>query len=315
MKDMLRRSIESVSIDLSCNKDCDSCERFFDCPEQIKWEVLERTGKPSRIRTNLSRVRYKIAITAGKGGVGKTLTTVNIATALAMRGYKVAVLDQDFEGPNDHVMLGVKDKKLKVRKDGKIEPVEALLGIKVLSMGNVLGADKEIHWFYEMRRSATFEFLAYVNYGERDFLVIDLPPGTSADAVNVFKYLPGLNGVIGVTAPTEVTSDVVRRALLLAKKAGIPILGIIENMSGLICPGCGEYFEPLRSGAGERNAKILGVPFLGKIPLEPSISKSSNVGVPFVYSHPNSASAKAIQSVVDVILKSIKVTPFLEAPR
>jgi ATP-binding protein involved in chromosome partitioning len=147
----LKRVVESVSVDLGCKKDCDSCERFFDCPEQFKWDVLERTGKPQRIRANLSGIKYKIAVTAGKGGVGKTLVTVNLAAALAMRGYKVAVLDQDFEGPNDHVMLGVKDMKLTVRKDGKIEPIKALLGIKVASMGNVLGADTI--------RSSNFEVL------------------------------------------------------------------------------------------------------------------------------------------------------------
>ncbi|OGW14507.1 MAG: hypothetical protein A3G93_04920 [Nitrospinae bacterium RIFCSPLOWO2_12_FULL_45_22] len=293
------REIISINVDLSCDKFCESCEKFFECenPEKDKMFIRRRMGKAKQ---TMSKIKHKIAIVGGKGGVGKSITTVNLGTALAMLGRKVSILDQDFDGATVPKMLGIMAKKLTLSDDG-ILPVEGTLGIQVISMGNILQDDEVLTWFHDMRRNATEEFLSHVVYGERDYLLIDLPPGTSSDSVNMMEYIPDLSGAVIVTVPSEVSQNVAYKASLLCRKAKVRIFGVIENMGGFVCPECGTTVNILRFGGGEKLAKDLEVPFLGRIPLDPRLSVCSDEGKPFVLAHPESPASKEVMKIAKTL--------------
>lgn len=297
------REIVAINVDLSCDRYCESCEKFFECenPEKEKMMARRRMGRAKEV---MSKIKYKLAVVGGKGGVGKSLTTTNLSTALAMKGRRVSILDQDFDGATIPKMLGILDKKLSLTDEG-IVPVEGLLGIQVISMGNILGSDEVLTWFHEMRRNATEEFLSHVVYGERDYLLIDLPPGTSSDSVNMMEYIPDLTGAVIVTVPSEVSQNVAWKAALLCRKAKVKIFGVIENMGGFVCPECGKRVDIMRYGGGEKLANDLEVPFLGRVPLDPRVSICSDEGKPFVYAHPDSPASEEIRKIVDQLEKLI----------
>jgi len=290
------REILAVNVDLSCDRNCEGCEKFFDCQAPYKLEIYLRR-RMERAQKVLSKVRYKIAVAAGKGGVGKSTLTANLATAFAAKGYRVTILDQDFDGPSIPRMLGILGKRLKLSDEG-ILPVEGFLGIQVVSTGSILSDDDILTWFHDMRRNATEEFLSHVAYGERDFLIIDLPPGTSSDTVNIMQYIPNLDGAVIVTIPSEVSQGVAKRATHLFQKAHLPVLGIVENMSGVVCPDCGSVNYILGSGGGEKLAREMNVPFLGRIPMDQRLSQAMDKGVPFITEYPDSPATKALLEVV-----------------
>ncbi len=294
-----RKGIISLNVDLNCDFKCESCERFFKCKSPEKLKIFDRR-RMSRVRKTMAQIRHKIAVCAGKGGVGKSVVTSNLGTALAMRGRKVAILDHDFDGSCIPRMLGVLGKKLHMGRRGII-PVEGLLGIKIIAMALILEEEDTNTWFHELRRNATEEFLAHAEYGECDYLMIDLPPGTSSDAVNIMEYIPDLDGMVIVTNPTEVSQIVAKRATLMALEAGVKVLGVIENMSGFVCPKCNNIVHALKYGGGEKLAHNLEVPFLGRIPLDPMISDSSDDGKPYVYAYPESQASKALLAITDKI--------------
>jgi ATP-binding protein involved in chromosome partitioning len=257
-----------------------------------------------RARTAMAKIKHKIAVLAGKGGVGKSMATSVIGVALAMRGHNVCILDQDFDGPCIHKMMGVAGKPLTMGKKGII-PVEGPLRIKVISMGNVIKDDEALTWFHQMRRNATEELLCHVDYGEADYLLIDLPPGTSSDSVNIMQYVPDLDGAVVVTIPAKVSQVIAKKATKLCQQAGVRVLGVVENMSGYVCPECGKSYDILQSGGGELLADECDVPFLGKIPLDPRVSDANDSGVSFIVSHPDCESAKATLQIVDGIVAGI----------
>jgi len=305
--------IHALNVDFSCPVNeygeicCDRCERFFDCRSEKKWEIYNES-RMRLAREKMARIRHKLVIVGGKGGVGKTTVSVNLALDLALRGFKVSILDSDFDGSCVPKMLGVTDKKLKLGRDG-IVPVEGPYGIQVVSMGNVVEKDQVVTWYTDLRRGATEEFLAHVQYGERDFLLVDLPPGTSADSVNTMEFIPDLTGAIVVTVPSEVSQGIALKATLLCKKANVRVLGIIENMSGHVCRFCGHKNDILTRGGGERLAQETGVPFLGRIPLDGSLSKAADEGIPFIEAFPQSEAALSTRAITDKILQAIGSAP------
>ncbi|OGW18165.1 MAG: hypothetical protein A3G93_12300 [Nitrospinae bacterium RIFCSPLOWO2_12_FULL_45_22] len=258
------------------------------------------------VKEKMKRIKHKIAIVGGKGGVGKTTVSVNFSMDLALRGYRVSILDSDFDGSCVPKMLGTVGERLKIGNKGVI-PVEGPLGIQIISMGNVVEKDQVITWYTDLRRGATEEFLSHVDYGERDFLIIDLPPGTSADSVNTMEFIPDIDGALVVTIPSVVSQGIALKAALLCKKANVRILGVVENMSGHICRFCGHKNDILASGGGESLARQLEAPFLGKIPLDGSLSKTADEGIPFVKAFPETEAAKATKIITDKVLESIGV--------
>ncbi|MFQ5875845.1 MAG: P-loop NTPase [Dehalococcoidia bacterium] len=295
--------IVKINIDQSCDYDCEACARYFECMDPEKSLIYER-GRMDIAAKKMAKIKRKIIVLGGKGGVGKTTVAVNLAAALALRGRSVCCLDSDFDSPSVPRMLGVKGKRITVGKEGLI-PVENEYGVKVISTGLILEDADVITWYHDMRRGATEEFCSHVAYGQLDYLVVDLPPGTGSDTINMIQYIPDLNGAIIVTIAAEVSQATARRATILCERANIPILGVIENMSGFCCPNCGNDFYLMRYGGGEKLAAEMGVPFLGRLPLELVVSEGCDEGIPFIINNRESPAAKTFTSIVDSIEKTL----------
>jgi ATP-binding protein involved in chromosome partitioning len=286
------KEVVRFNVQLKCDHHCENCEKFFDCNDESKFKMYRRRRMSQAVK-KMNGIKHKITISGGKGGVGKSTTTVNLAVALAMMGRKVTILDQDFDGSSIPRMLGIQGKKRLTYGAKGIIPAEDELGLGMHIIGlGLIYPDEVVTMFHEMRRGTTEEFLANVDYGERDYLIVDLPPGTSSDACNLLQYIPGLDGTVTVTAPTNVSQLAARKATLLSAKAGSRVLGIIENMSGYICGQCGNEFDFMKRGGGQGLAEELGVPFLGRIPLHPEVSRSGDEGTPFVFKYPDNPASK-----------------------
>ena len=297
---MAQREIKKINIDMSCDLKCEDCEKYFECSAPQK-EAFQKRGVYARAREAMAKIKHKILILGGKGGVGKSMGCANIAYALAMRDRKVTVLDQNFDCPAIPIMLGMEGYGIKVSEEGGLLPAVGPKNIQVISMGLILGEDEVLTWFHDLKRNATEEFLGYVDYGERDYLVMDIPAGTSSETVNVIKLIPEMSGSIVFTVPSEVSQNVARRAVLISQQAGVPVIGIVENMSDLKCPKCGSSVAVMQEGGGEKLAREMDVPFVGKIPMSRDIAVSLDTGEPFVEKHADSEAAKVINKAVDMI--------------
>lgn len=293
-----------MNIDQSCDYNCEDCERYFECISSEKYQIYER-GRMDIAARKLSKIKWKIMVLGGKGGVGKTTVAATIATTLALKGRNVCCVDSDFDSPSVPRMLGLKNSRLMIGSRGMI-PVPSPFGVKVMSTGFFIKDADVITWYHDMRRGATEEFFANTDYGELDYLIVDLPPGTSSDSVNVMQYVANVTGAIIVTIASEVSQATARRCAFLCRKGGVPILGIIENMSGFTCPHCQQDINVLRFGGGEKLAKEMEIPFLGRIPLEQNVSDGSDEGTPVVIRAPESQAAKAFFEIVDKIENMIE---------
>jgi len=255
------------------------------------------------LRTRMNKIRHKIAVISGKGGVGKSLVTVNLAMALAMKGRngRIGILDSDIHGPCVPKMLGLKGSRLQSGPPG-VFPAFGPMNIKVVSMGFLLPTDDSpVIWRGPLKMGAIRQFLSEIAWGNLDYLLIDLPPGTGDESLSVLQLLPEMDGVIIVTIPSEVSQDVVKKAVTFARKMGVPTIGIVENMSGMVCPHCGEKIDVFSVGGGEKIANDMGVPFLGNIPLDPRVSTAMDAGTPFIAVHPDSTAANSFNSIVEKI--------------
>ena len=275
---------------------------------ELKQEMEEQKDEKTILNLRMSKIKHKIAIISGKGGVGKTLVTVNLAVSLAMRGRngRIGLLDADIHGPCVPKMLGMKGDRLRVSPTG-VFPALGLLNIKVVSMGFLLSSDEEpIIWRGPLKMGAIKQFLSEIEWGYLDYLLIDLPPGTGDEPLSVLQLLPDIDGVIIVTIPSEVSKDVVKKAVTFARKMDVPIIGIVENMSGMICPHCGGRIDVFSRGGGEKMAVEMGVPMLGSIPLDPKISEDSDAGAPFIVEHRDSEASKVFLAMVQNIEKFVE---------
>ena len=255
------------------------------------------------LRTRMKKIKHKIAIISGKGGVGKTLTAVNLAISFALQCYenRVGLLDADLHGPCVPKMLGMDDQKLRVGPVGAF-PALGPLGVKVVSMVFVLeGPEVPVIWRGPLKMRAIQQFLTDIVWGELDFLFIDLPPGTGDEPLSVMKLLPELDGVVIVTIPSEVSQNVVEKAITFSRQLNIPVIGIVENMSGFVCPTCGTETHIFKTGGGEKVAEKHSIPFLGRIPIDPRICEASDLGRPFIMEYPDSPAAKAFAQIVNKI--------------
>lgn len=261
-----------------------------------------------KIKVRTSKIRHKIAVISGKGGVGKSTVTVNLAMAFAMHGYahSVGILDADITGPCVPKIIGLHGQRVQAGPAG-IFPAMGPLGIKVLSMDFLLPSDEvPVIWRGPLKMKAISQFLSDIVWGELDFLFIDLPPGTGDEPLSIMQLLPEMDGVVIVTIPSEVSQIVVKKAVTFSRKLNIPVIGIVENMSGFVCPKCGAEINIFKAGGGKKIAKDLMIPFLGGIPIDPEICEASDKGVPFIVEHMNSPATKAFMKIVKKIEAFLK---------
>ena len=238
-------------------------------------------------------VKNLIAVSSGKGGVGKSTVTANLAVALRLTGLQVGLMDADIYGPNIPIMMGVTEPPEKIGE--KIRPAEGH-GVKVMSMGFFVPEETPVVWRGPMVHGAIQQFFRDVEWGELDYLLIDLPPGTGDVQLTLSQLVP-LTGAITVTTPQEVALHDVRKGIMMFQKVNVPILGVIENMSYYLCAHCGERSEIFSFGGGERAAEKFEVPFLGRIPIDQAIRQGGDMGMPIVVADPSSPQAKVFSEI------------------
>lgn len=282
-------------------KPCESCEVSPKCST-----VAKKEHEQKRLQEKLHHIRCKVMVMSGKGGVGKSTVATNLAASLALRGYQVGILDADLHGPDVPRMLGIEGQHLISKGDG-VEPVEVFAGFKAVSMALLAQEpDKAIVWRGPLKHSAIRQFLRDVNWGDLDFLFIDLPPGTGDEPLSVSKLIKEVDGAVIVTTPQDVALLDSRKAVSFSKQINIPVLGIVENMSGMTCPHCGESIDLFKIGGGEKAAKELGVPFLGRIPIDPQVVLSCDSGEPFVAKAYESLAKTAFIQVIQNLLEQLE---------
>jgi len=280
----------------------------------VKQEKQPQQDENKKLKFKMAKIKHKIAIISGKGGVGKSTVTANLAMAIATHGYanSVGVLDADITGPCIPKILGIRDQKLQVGPPG-IFPATGPLGMKVISMDFLLPSDETpVIWRGPLKMRAIQQFLSDIVWGELDFLFIDLPPGTGDEPLSVMQLLPDMDGVVIVTIPSEVSQIVVKKAVTFAKQMSVPVIGIVENMSGFTCPKCGEHIDIFNAGGGKKIAEDLKIPFLGRIPIDPEICRDSDKGSPFIIEHPDSLASKAFMEIVKKVEEFLKHRKKLE---
>jgi len=251
----------------------------------------------------LSQVRYKIAVASGKGGVGKSTVSTNLALALRSRGHSVGLLDADIYGPSQQMMLGLEGRPMIDEADEKILPMERH-GIKTMSLGLITDPDTPVIWRGPMVMKALDQFLSDVKWGELDYMVLDLPPGTGDAQLTLTQKVP-LTGAVIVTTPQDISLIDARKGLAMFRKVNVPVLGIIENMSYFICRHCGEREEIFGHGGGQRTAEMLGVPFLGEVPIDPNVVIGGDTGQPIVLRNPESPAAIAFMKLADEVARQV----------
>ncbi len=253
-----------------------------------------------RLESRLCRIKNKIVVLSGKGGVGKSTVAVNLATALALAGQRVGLLDVDIHGPSIPTMLGIQGQALK-GEPGELLPVE-VGGLKVMSVGFLLqNPDDAIIWRGPMKMGVIKQFLTDVNWGDLDYLIVDAPPGTGDEPLSVCQLIQPLTGAVIVTTPQKVAAVDVRKSVSFCKRLDVPVLGIVENMSGFVCPKCGELTQILPQGAGRQIASDMNVPFLGAIPIDPDVARAADSGQAFIGQFAQTNTGKIMQQIISQI--------------
>ncbi len=280
-----------------CGQECSSCKTADTCSSAKKGQA---GGLPPKAEID---VRHVIMVLSGKGGVGKSTVSVNLSYALSSHGKKVGLLDLDMHGPNVPKMLGLEDHKLAVMGD-HIEPVRVTGMLSVISMAFLLpDPGTPIIWRGPMKMAAIQQFLAEVNWGPLDYLVVDLPPGTGDEALTIAQLAPNVRGAVIVTTPQDVATLDARKSARFIEKLGLPVIGVVENMSGMLCPHCGGEIDLFGKGGGEKLARELKVPFLGSIPLDIEMRKAGDEGRPFIIRRGDSPTWKAVDKVMEELIR------------
>jgi ATP-binding protein involved in chromosome partitioning len=254
-----------------------------------------------KFKERMGKIKHKIAVISGKGGVGKSTITVNLATAFALKGSRVGILDADIHGPSVPRLLGLEGSQVQTTAMGAL-PVDGPLKMKVMSIDFFMAEQMPTIWRGPLKMRAIRQLLGEIVWGNLDYLFIDLPPGTGDEPLSIAQLLPDLDGVVIITMPSDLSSSIVKKAVTFAQRLKLPIIGVVENMSGFVCPHCNEKIEIFSSGGGKKMAQEEGVPFLGSIPIDPKVSADSDKGAPFIISHKDSAASKAFMEIVSKIV-------------
>jgi len=264
---------------------------------KIQMEVEQQ-----QVRLRMSRIKHKILILSGKGGVGKSTVSVNLAISLALAGKKVGLLDIDIHGPSIPKVLNLENARITLDNENII-PVEMMNNLKIMSIGFLLrGSSDAVIWRGPMKYKIIKQFLKDVDWGSLDFLIIDSPPGTGDEPLSIVQLLENCTGAIIVTTPQEVALSDVRKGITFCRNLNVNVLGVIENMSGFICPKCGYKTDIFKTGGGEKMAEEMNVPFLGKIPIDPAIVEACDSGKPYIQEYKESQAALAFkQSILQFV--------------
>ncbi|MDD1730386.1 MAG: Mrp/NBP35 family ATP-binding protein [Methanospirillum sp.] len=280
----------------SCDNNCSTCKQNSGCGQA--------NTLPPRAELD---VKHVILVLSGKGGVGKSTVAVNLAYALSNHGRQVGLLDLDIHGPNVPKMLGLEDHQLS-SENNKIIPVRVTGSLQVISMAFLLPEKSApVVWRGAMKAGAIRQFLEDTKWGSLDYLVVDLPPGTGDEALTIAQIAPNLRGAVIVTTPQDVSTLDSTKAITFVEMLKMDVLGVVENMSGLTCPHCGEVIDLFGKGGGERIANEHNVPFLGSIPLDPEMRKAGDEGRPFIIKRKDeSPSWKAIDDVMQKLVSIVE---------
>jgi Mrp family chromosome partitioning ATPase len=264
-----------------------------------KESIKEEEKKVSRM---LEKVKNTLLVFSGKGGVGKSTVAANLALALSQKGKQVGLMDVDIHGPNLAKMLGVENKRME-NFQNRLLPVNVTDNLKLVSMALLLESPgSAVIWRGPMKMKIIQQFLGDVEWGELDWLICDSPPGTGDEPLSVAQLIPATSALI-VTTPQDVSLLDSRKAVSFAQKLNLNILGIIENMGGFLCPHCGKKIDLFKKGGGEKIARELKIPFLGRIPIDPQIVESGDNGQPFMLNRNDTEAARSFEDIVEKILK------------
>ena len=282
-----------------CSHECEGCPTAATCDSAQG----KAHGLPEKSKID---VKHVILVLSGKGGVGKSTVSVNLAVALSAHGYRTGLMDLDIHGPNIPKMLGIEHHKL-TTLGNMIEPVRVTGNLSAISMAFLLpDTSTPVIWRGPMKMSVISQFLSDVDWGPLDFLVVDLPPGTGDEALSIIQLAPNVTGAVIVTTPQDVATMDAMKAAKFIEKLNIRVLGIVENMSGLVCPHCKEEIDLFGSGGGKRIAEELAVPFLGSIPLDPEMRKAGDEGKPFVIRSKDSSTWKKVDAIMEELVKVVE---------
>jgi Mrp family chromosome partitioning ATPase len=300
-EDYLKRQRGSRKESRGAHATCDTCgDKDCSASERRKDESKEQFEERRQLQSRLCRIRHKVMVLSGKGGVGKSTVAVNLATALMMSGKRVGLLDVDIHGPSIPTMLGLEREIIRGSEEGLL-PID-LGGIKVMSLGFLLrNQDDAVIWRGPLKMGVIKQFLKDVAWGDLDYLIIDSPPGTGDEPLSVCQLIEQLDGAVIVTTPQRVATVDVRKSITFCRQLQVPVLGVVENMSGFVCPKCGEVTHILCSGGGRRIAEDMGVPFLGSIPIDPKIAEACDSGRAFVHHDATTPMAEVMRSIINPI--------------
>ncbi len=283
------------------NPKCSTCSDS-DCSasKRRRNETDEEFADRQKLQSRLCRIRHKIIVLSGKGGVGKSTVAVNLATSLMLLGKRVGLLDVDIHGPSIPTMLGLENEMLQGSEEGLL-PIE-LGDLKVMSLGFLLkNQDEAVIWRGPMKMGAIKQFLQDVAWGDLDYLIVDSPPGTGDEPLSVCQLIGAVDGAVIVTTPQKVAAVDVRKSITFCHQLQVPVLGVVENMSGFVCPKCGEVTQILSSGGGRKIAEDMNVPFLGSIPMDPRIAQASDDGRVFIHHYAETPLAGIMRSIIQPI--------------
>lgn len=285
---------------MSCNGSCSSCSSAGSCSTDQK----ERMQNPEeqKIANTLSKIKHKIVVMSGKGGVGKSTVSATLALALCAKGYRTGLLDVDLHGPSLAGILGLTGQTIQAAGD-KMAPLAAANGLKVMTIQSLLqNRDDAVIWRGPMKVSAIRQFLSETDWGELDFLLIDSPPGTGDELLTVAQTIEDCKALV-VTTPQEVALADVRKSLNFCQQIEMPIVGLVENMSGFVCPSCGQKHDIFKSGGGAKTAEAYKIPFLGGLPIDPSVVEGGDAGLQL--DKLNAATKQSFEEVVAALLNNI----------
>jgi Mrp family chromosome partitioning ATPase len=296
---MAKKETKNQPAEEECKKECYSCATASTCSSA----KTGQGGLPPKANID---VKHVIMVLSGKGGVGKSTVSVNLAFALSNHGKKVGLLDLDMHGPSVPKMLGIEEHKLAILGE-RIEPVHVTGSLSVISMAFLLpDSSTPIIWRGPMKMAAIQQFLSEVNWGSLDYLVVDLPPGTGDEALTIAQLAPNVRGAVVVTTPQEVATMDARKSAKFIEKLGLPVIGVVENMSGMVCPHCGEEIDLFGKGGGKKLADELAVPFLGSIPLDIEMRKAGDEGRPFIVRRGDSLTWKSVDNVMEALIRIVE---------